>query len=209
MTNLALKLAVASGFASVLTFQGDQHQPRPAAASLDVLDTIAATAPDAAVMPSPAAVLPQRPRVSSRSVKTPEPLPAPRPEEIGRAGDSLVRPSIDPPPASPTAATAFAAEMIRLSAQADAVDRLWLVYKAECGVRVGRQYDFGREWFSIWDRAAEPTIDAPGCSDVLWRLLQAGESVRNDLLRARATAQQGLDRGTEIGMLRWHALQWP
>ncbi|HEY6549178.1 MAG TPA: hypothetical protein VI589_14780, partial [Vicinamibacteria bacterium] len=56
MTNLAIRLAIASGFASVLTFQGDQHQPRPAAASLEVLDTIAATAPEAAVMPSPAAV---------------------------------------------------------------------------------------------------------------------------------------------------------
>jgi hypothetical protein len=100
--------------------------------------------------------------------------------------------------------------VIRLSAEADAVDRLWQVYRSECGVRVGRQYDFGREWFSLWDHAAEPTIDAPGCADLLWRILRDGENVRRELLRARGTAQQAtLDQGTEIGMLRWHALQWP
>jgi hypothetical protein len=99
--------------------------------------------------------------------------------------------------------------VIRLSRDADAIDRLWLIYKAECGVRVGRQYAFGREWFAIWDRAAQPTIDARNCSDVLWRLLQGGESVRRDLGRARATARAALDPGTEIGMLRWHALEWP
>ena len=125
-------------------------------------------------------------------------------------------PLVERPPAPPDhqatqdlAAKAFATEVIRLSREADALDRLWLVYKAECGVRVSRQYEFGREWFALWDRAAQPTIDARGCSDVLWRLLQGGDTVRRDLTRARTAAHAALDSGTEIGMLRWHALQWP
>jgi hypothetical protein len=108
------------------------------------------------------------------------------------------------------AASAFALEVIRLSAKADGVDRLWQVYKKRCGVRVGRRYDFGREWFSIWDRAGEAAIDAPGCADVPWRLRHAGESVLGDLRKARVAAREAaLGPGTEVGMLRWHALQWP
>jgi hypothetical protein len=105
-------------------------------------------------------------------------------------------------------APAFAAEIMRLAAAADAIDVLWHDYKSQCGVRVARQYDFGREWFSIWDGAAEATIHAPRCSDVPRRLKQEGDIVRRDLLRARATARF-LGHGTEIGTLRWHALQWP
>jgi hypothetical protein len=104
------------------------------------------------------------------------------------------------------AASSFAVDVLRLSSQADGVDLLWQAYKEECGVRVRRRYDFGREWFSIWDRAAEPTIDAPGCGAMLGRLWQAGEKVRRGLMRTRARAH--LSPGTEIGMLRWHALQW-
>jgi hypothetical protein len=176
MTNLALKLGIASGLAGALTLQGDERQARRVA-PLEYAAAITAMSPDAAVVAWPLAAASQRLRTD------------------------VV------PKASQDAATAFAAEIVRLSAAADAIDRLWHDYKAECGVRVGRQYDFGREWFSIWDRSAEATIDAPRCGDLLWRLMQEGETVRRDLLRARAA--QDLDHGTEIGMLRWHALQWP
>ena len=115
------------------------------------------------------------------------------------------------PSSSPqdVAARAFAADVVRLSGEADGVDRLWRAYKAECGVREGRQYDFGRAWFALWDRSAEPTVVSPVCSGILWRLLQSGEGVRRELLEARAVAKRAaLPTGTEIGMLRWNGLQW-
>ena len=93
------------------------------------------------------------------------------------------------PSSSPqdVAARAFAADVVRLSGEADGVDRLWRAYKAECGVREGR----------------------PVCSGILWRLLQSGEGVRRELLEARAVAKRAaLPTGTEIGMLRWNGLQW-
>ena len=116
------------------------------------------------------------------------------------------------PSSSPqdVAARAFAADVVRLSGEADGVDRLWRAYKADCGVRERRQYDFGRAWFALWDRSAEPTVASPACSGILWRLLESGEGVRRELLEARAAAKRAeLPPGTEIGMLRWNGLQWP
>lgn len=209
MTDLALKLALFSGFVTALALQGDRGAQRPAVAS----EPVAAKFPEASGPSAPRAA-PQTPSKAS--------LGRPRPVEsvTQPTGSSWpLHPAVPSHPGLPAeapetsqdlAASDFAVEVARLSAEADGVDRFWQVYKAECGVRVGRQYDFGREWFSIWDRAAEATIDAPACSEALWRVLQAGENVRHDLLRARATAQRAvLDPGTEIGTLRWHALQWP
>jgi hypothetical protein len=177
MMNLGLKLAIPSAFVAVLIFLGEGVEQRRESVS----------EPDSP--PSPTAF---------SDAATPSGPPAIPPKADERA-PSAVSP--------PSAATSFAAEVLRLSAEADDVDRLWQAYKEECGVRVSRQYDFGREWFSIWDRAAEPNINAPGCSDLLGRLRQAGEKIRRDVQRARASSHQA--RGTEIGMLRWHALQWP
>jgi hypothetical protein len=76
-------------------------------------------------------------------------------------------------------------------------------------VRISRQYDFGRAWFAVWDRAAEPTVEGSGCGDSLARLRLAGDKLGRGILKARLLARQGgLDRGTEIGMLRWHGLEW-
>lgn len=112
-------------------------------------------------------------------------------------------------PTQPTAANAFSGEVLRLAADADAIDQLWHQYKLECGVRIGRQYDFGREWFALWDRRAEATLQSPLCQELLWRVGHEGEQVRRGLRNARSMAHSAaLDPATEVGMLRWHALQW-
>jgi hypothetical protein len=192
MMNLALKVAIVSGFVTAFVFRGGGTEERPAAASEPATPrpTTALEAPVA----SPARGISEAP--SHAPVAPPNPTNAAVPVEIPETSQDL-------------AASAFSTEVLRLSAEADEVDALWNSYKEKCGVRVSRHYDFGREWFSIWDRAAEASIDTPGCGEDLRRLRQAGEKVGRDILKARAMARQGLlDRGTEIGMLRWNAVQW-
>ena len=118
-------------------------------------------------------------------------------------------PLVGSPSPQDVAAQRFAADMMRLSTEADAVDRLWSGYKAHCGARGGRRHDFGREWFALWDRPLAPTVASPACGELLSGLLQSGESVRRQLRETRAGAQRAaLGPGTEVGMLRWHSLQW-
>jgi hypothetical protein len=181
MLNMAIKLALASGVAASMAVEVNRDSnPPPHPGARRLGATAVPRQNDLTVM--------------DRLGITP-PLPKGLPDDRLAAQD--------------LAAKNFAVEVVRLSAEADAVDRLWHVYKAECGVRVGRQYDYGREWFALWDRAAEPSVEARGCSEILWRLLRDGEGVRRDLTRARANAKDRLDPGTEVGMLRWHSLQWP
>jgi hypothetical protein len=182
--NLALKVAVVSGFVAAFVFHGDGVEQRGAVASEPRPRAVAPGSPDAVATGA-----------QGSAPSTPLGAPqAPVPSET----------------VPKQAASSFADEVLRLSAEADRVDRLWLGYKGGCGVRVSREYDFGREWFAVWDRAADPTIDAPRCGDVLRRIREVGDKVGRDILKARAAAHQaGLDRGTEIGMLRWHALHWP
>jgi hypothetical protein len=206
--NLGLKLAVVAGFATVLSFRvgsGDE----PLAASSKVTAVPTTPTDQSATSASPADL---------RTQPATPPTPAERArlsnESIGRmpavAQNDGVLSAAAPETTRDQAASSFAAEVARLSSQADELDQLWQEYKDKCGVRVGRQYAFGREWFSVFDRAAEQTIDAPGCDDTGRRLRQGGEKVGRDIHKARTAAQQAfLDRATENGMLRWHALHWP
>jgi hypothetical protein len=189
MLNLALKVAIVSSFVTAFVLHGGVE--RPVAASEPA---VSATTPPAQDAPAPHTA-PQTPANGSAALPNP-------------AGPALL--GEIPETSQDVAASAFSAEVLRLSAEADQVDGVWSTYKQACGVRISRHYDFGREWFSIWDRAAEATVDSSSCSEGLRRVRQAGEKVGREILKARATARQGLlNRGTEIGMLRWNALQWP
>jgi hypothetical protein len=118
----------------------------------------------------------------------------------------VITPSTDP---QSIAAEAFAREILRLSADADRVDTIWQIYKDECKVKVSRSYDFGREWFSLWDGTAEATAANDSCKETPFALFDAAETIRRDLLHARAMAQEtGIGTGTEVGVLRWHTLQY-
>ena len=117
---------------------------------------------------------------------------------IEPSASSVPRPSVLPaaPLKSPSpqevAAQAFATDVARLSEEADAVDRLWHAYKAQCGARGGRRHDFGREWFALWDRSFEPTLATPACGELLSRLLQSGNSLRRELLEVTVLLAQNL-----------------
>jgi hypothetical protein len=185
MLNLVLKLAIVSGLLMVFVLRGNVEQRLAAASHLTgpLVETLQAKAVDRTETAAPAPASPS-------------------------PGDTAA-PGVVPETSQDLAATSFASEITRLSSQADGVDRLWETYKAKCGVHVDRQYDFGREWFAIWDRAGEPSAEAAGCGDGLARVRQAGEKLGRGILKARTMARQaGLDRATEIGMLRWHGLQW-
>ncbi|HEY6552122.1 MAG TPA: hypothetical protein VI669_02150 [Vicinamibacteria bacterium] len=202
--NLGFKLAVVAGFATVLGFRGGTGDEPLAASSL------AAAVPTPPPDPSPANARPAdlQTRVARTPVDSPADATIGRPPEMPLSDGVLS--AVAPETTRDEAAGSFAAEVLRLSSEADEVDRLWLVYKVRCGVRVGRQYPFGREWFSIFDRAAEQTITGPGCDEVHRRVRQHGEKVGRSIEKARTTAHQAfLDRATENGMLRWHALHWP
>ena len=108
-----------------------------------------------------------------------------------------------------SSAGTFGAEITRLAVAADAVDVLWKGFKAQCRVQMHDEYGFGREWFAIWDQKAEASVESAACRDMLRGVVLAGKNVRRDLLRARKAAQRAtLDRGTEVGLLRWHGLEW-
>jgi hypothetical protein len=185
MMTMALKLTILSGFLVALVFHGEVEQR-----------WVAASQPPAPLAADPVQVAQAKPIETVTATPSPSPATLPSDAPVHETSQDM-------------AATSFAGDVLRLSAEADGVDRLWQAYKEKCGVRVSRQYDFGREWFAIWDRAAEPAIDTPGCGDSLARLRQAGDKLGRGLLRSRTTARQaGLDRGTEIGMLRWNGLQW-
>ena len=191
--NLRLKLSMVAGFGTVLVLHFSGAQQQRAAAAEPGTPAVRTASPDA---PAPRAPHPASRTPSEGSAVQPTPA-----ESV---------PSATPETVQDLAASSFASAVLRLSGEADDLDRLWTDYKQECGVRVARQYDFGREWFSIWDRAAEATINAPACGDALRRLRQAGDKLGREILKARAAAHQAaLNPGTEIGMLRWHALQWP
>ncbi len=206
--NLGLKLAVVAGFATVLSFRGG-GEGEPLAASSEAT-AVPTTPPDTSAAPAPRADLQTKAEVRPTAaedppsgIEVPGRVPA-IPESDGALSVSAPETTRD------QAASAFAAEVLRLSSEADEVDRLWLTYKNKCGVQVGRQYGFGREWFSVFDRATEQTINAPGCDDLGRRLRLAGEAVGRAIHKARTTARQAfLDPATENGMLRWHALHWP
>jgi hypothetical protein len=189
MLNLGFKVAIVSGVMA-LVFHGDDAERWQVNT-----DSVAP------VMPAVAreATAPKTASVASESTCSSPSLP---PNPV-----NPVLPAATPETPEDLAASSFAAEVRRLSAEADEVDRQWEAYKQACGVRVSHPHDFGREWFALWDRAAAPTVDSPDCAKGLEAVRQSGERIRGDLLRARAIAP--LTRGTETGMLRWHALEWP
>jgi hypothetical protein len=193
MMNLALKVAIVSSFVTAFVLHGGGAE-RPVAASEAVTSAV----------PTPMQEAPAA-EAAHTAAQTPDKATAVAPSPANPALLGEI-----PETSQDVAASAFSAEVLRLSTAADEVDRLWFDYKQACEVRMSRHYDFGREWFSIWDRAAEATVDSPACSEGLRRVRQAGEKVGRDILKARATARQGmLNRGTEVGMFRWNALQWP
>src|SRR5262245_35608952 len=95
-------------------------------------------------------------------------------------GDAPSVPAALPEETPGLPAQGFAADVARLAARADAVDAAWSAYQGACAPRVGRTYDFGREWFALWDRAVEPGT-GPGCAEALGRVLDAARGVRDHL----------------------------
>ena len=129
----------------------------------------------------------------------------PVPERV-EARETPAPPLVEPDP-NPTAAT-FAAAISRLSDEADGVDRLWQAYRSQCyGLALKSTYNgFGREWFEVLDVPAGRPPSAE-CGDMRELIIKTGGGVRDDVRRAVLAARQGqLDRGTEVGMLRWNLL---
>jgi hypothetical protein len=106
-------------------------------------------------------------------------------------------------------AHAFATAVMRISAEADAIDRVWRAYGSGCQASVGRSYDFGREWFALWDQAIEARGTSAECAEMLQWLVDHGETLRGGLTSALVEARRaGVPEETVEGMLRWHSLEW-
>jgi len=144
--------------------------------------------------PSPAATATPTPVPSPGPTPTPSPDPRPdRPVSDGAAG----------------AARAFAAEISRLSTRADAVDRVWQVYRARCQPEAVKGYDFGREWFALWDRSLVPTPKDAGCGNLLQQVVAEGGTVLMSLTAADSLARHsGVSTATIHGTVRWNGLEW-
>ena len=120
-------------------------------------------------------------------------------------------PSPDPRPdaALTTAARDFAAEVTLLTAQADAVDRLWRAYRARCQPEPVGGYDFGREWFVLWDRAELPRFADGACEELLQGVVVKGGTVLTDLTAADSKARlAGVPEATIHALARWNSLEW-
>jgi hypothetical protein len=214
------KLALCAGLAATtLAHQGDLGPFAGAKATVGgppKVESAAAPAPPAVDSWRPAAASVNRRVVRVRATAATRDWKASLPEALPVVSridvDLPQRTDVAPDMSNDTAggsATAFAGAVVRLSAQAEQVDRVWAAYKQTCQVSVRRRYDYGREWFALWDRGLESALETPACAELMWRVLQAGETVRHELLAARSSAQQSrLAPETEHGMLRWHALEW-
>jgi hypothetical protein len=126
--------------------------------------------------------------------------------EIGgnrSAGSTSLRPQT-----KASAAETLSHEILRLAAQADRLDEVWQIYKAECGVVVDREYAFGREWFSLWDGSAKRLSSGSQCAEIPKSLADGSDALREDLRNVVAAARLGgVDTATEVGLLRWNMLQ--
>jgi len=103
----------------------------------------------------------------------------------------------------------FAAEIQRLSGQAEAVDRVWNVYRGGCQPEVRMGYDFGREWFALWDRAFASRSNDAACGELLQRVAAEGGPILMGLTAAASAARRSqVPVATIQGMVRWHGLEW-
>jgi hypothetical protein len=126
------------------------------------------------------------------------PSPDPRPDSPGTPQDRVDGASRD-----------FAAEVVLLSAHADAVDRLWDAYRVRCEPGPARGYEFGRDWFGLWDRAFVPRPGDPGCAALLQQVAVEGGVVLMRLTSADSLARHaGVPPVTISGMVRWNGLEW-
>ena len=175
-------------------------------------------APAAQASPDPPR-LPVAVRAPSRPFDPPGPARPPLPDEPPEAETVDAGPSSAREEAPAQAAGeridfedeahAFATAVLRLSAEADAIDRVWRAYGSGCQVSVGRSYDFGREWFALWDQAIESRATSAECAEMLQWLVDHGETLRRDLASALSQARRArLPAETVEGMLRWHSLEW-
>ena len=63
----------------------------------------------------------------------------------------------------------FAAQVAKLAAEADRVDRLWSEFRKACGQTVSGRYDRAREWFALWDGRARADLSMGFCRDLSTR----------------------------------------
>lgn len=164
--------------------EGPTPSPTPG-----LMPTATAT-PDRMRTPTP------QPTATSDPIATP--TPDPRPDRLGTPQDQVDGASRD-----------LAAKVVRLSSRADAVDRLWQVYRARCAPGTTKGYEFGREWFGLWDRAFVSTTGDAGCAALLQRVVVDGGGVLMELTAAAALARHaGVSPLTIHGMVRWNGLEW-
>lgn len=159
--------------------------------------------------PSPQPGLMPTPTATPDAKRTPTPAPTATP-------DAIATPTPDPRPHRPGSADQvdgasreLASQVVRLSARADGVDRLWQAYRTRCQPGTSRGYEFGREWFGLWDRAFVPATTDAGCAALLQRVVVEGGGILMELTAADALARHaGVSPMTIHGMVRWNGLEW-
>lgn len=138
------------------------------------------------------------PTATPTPIPSPSPTPSPDPRPDDAASDRTRGPAGD-----------FALEVLRLSARADAVDGLWQAYRSRCQPEDVHGYDFGREWFALWDRALVPGTRDAGCGELLRQVVVEGGAVLAGLTNADSMARHsGVSAPTIHGMVRWNGLEW-
>jgi len=86
----------------------------------------------------------------------------------------------------------FAAQVAKLAAEADRVDRLWSEFRKACGVTVSGRYDRAREWFALWDGRARADLSMGFCRDLFNQIVGAGGPVTTAMAGAEDSARRSL-----------------
>jgi hypothetical protein len=111
-------------------------------------------------------------------------------------------------PASP-GLDAFAEQVATLAQQADRVDALWDDFKTTCSVTLRSSYADGRDWFSLWDNAAQVDVSSGACRDLFNQVVGRGEAVKGGMVRAEEAARAAnLVPGELRATRRRHSMEW-
>lgn len=103
----------------------------------------------------------------------------------------------------------FADQVAALARQAAHVDALWSDFITSCSATVQSSYSEGRDWFSLWDGAAQMDVTSGNCRDLFNQIVAHGESVKTGMVGAEEAARKAaLAPGDLRDVRRQYAMEW-
>lgn len=103
----------------------------------------------------------------------------------------------------------FADQVAGLARQAGEVDGSWNAFRTACSVTLKSTYLEGRDWFSLWDNAAQMDVTSGHCRDLFNQVVGQGETVKAGMVGAEEAARKAaLEPGELRDVRRRYAMEW-